>query len=218
MVGYGSNKIEFKFGHKDLELAVPPFFIDFSKFEIKSMVRHRAWTGTQENGVYVFIYITKSLKVEKLAALRDIHPDLNFLPTVKYKGIDEVEEFKKSITELEREWKYSGNGIWTKVIENVTIYMVLIVDGSRWTIRPLISKEGVSGFYAEIPVEITKMEEFLDSIEEEELEEIHYHGITIHSHLTVKSIDRFVELVKKWDYYFSEGSIWPPLLEFRMIR
>ena len=88
--------------------------------------------------------------------------------------------------------------------------MVLIIGTDRWTIRPLISKKNLSGFGAEIPVEANLSNHFLDELLEEEKGdlEVHEHSDNKHYHFTVFSIERFIQLVKKWAYYFSHKERW----------
>jgi hypothetical protein len=221
VTGMFANRIEFNFGVRDLVLALPPFFIDFEKYSISSLVTHRPEPSREKKGVYIFVFITKSLQAEKLSILKEMHPDIKFLEGVKKDKdaviTDEVKDFKSAIERLEKEWSYVGNGVWAKNFDSVTVNMLLIVDEDRWTIRPAVSRKGMSVYNVEIPVETPKAKDFAKVLKEEELEEIHDHNITQHFHLIVKSLDRYVKLVKKWDYYFSKDAVWPPLFEVMMI-
>ena len=49
--------------------------------------------------------------------------------------------------------------------------------------------------------------EELDDKEEEDLE-VHEHVENRHFHFTVFSVERYIDLVKKWDYYFSRKERW----------
>ncbi len=216
-----ANRIEFNFGAKDLVLALPPFFLDFEKHDIRSMVTHFPQLSRDRKGIYIFVFITKSLQTEKLKVLKEMHPDIEFLEKGEVKPFDvsdEVKAFKEAIERLEKEWSYAGNGIWIKRFDSVNVHMLLIVDEDRWTIRPAISKEGLKAYNVEIPVESFKAKEFAKVLREGELEEIHDHKITQHFHLIVESLDRYINLVKDWDYYFSKNATWPPMFEFMMIK
>jgi len=208
------NRIEFRFGAKDLALAFPPFFIDFKKHSLRSLVTHKM--GESVDGVYVFAFYTKELSLKELAILKEIHPDISFLGDIEF--TERAKEFKKAVEELEKSWPYYEKGIWLKKIENVKVYMILIVDEDRWTIRAAVTREGYKGYNVEIPVDTSKAEEFEKILKEGELEEIHDHLITQHFHLIIESLDRYISLVKDWDYYFSKNCLWPPLFEFKMIR
>ena len=88
--------------------------------------------------------------------------------------------------------------------------MILIIGEDRWTVRPIVSKKGLTGFGVEIPVETKVSEKFIKQLGYDEREdlEIHEHIQNRHFHFSVSSIERFIQLVKKWDYYFSNKETW----------
>ncbi|RJS75744.1 hypothetical protein CW712_03660, partial [Candidatus Bathyarchaeota archaeon] len=78
----------------------------------------------------------------------------------------------------------------------------------RWTVRPAISKKRMKGYGVEIPVDTELAEEFKNELKDVKLEEVHDHEDTQHFHLTVYKLNQYIELAKKWDYYFSEKEKW----------
>lgn len=216
------DELIFEFGDKDLVLALPPFFIDFETHNIHSLVSHDLAEKRERNGVNILIFITKSLQLNRLSVLKEMHQDITFLhrKDIERKdiGLDEIKNFQNAILKIEKDWPYMGNGIWMKQVDSVTIRMVLVVEDDRWTIRPAISRKRAETYNVEIPVISSKAEDFTRVLREGELEEIHEHNITKHFHLSVGSLDRYIELVKEWDYYFSKDVLWPALFEFKMIE
>jgi hypothetical protein len=168
--------------------------------------------------------VTRHRHVEKLLLLKRLHPDvylseelqqsgiaieeLNPREFAEFQRVTKTQEFERDISELEKEWEYSGNGVWMKRIDSFVLYMVLIVKEARWTVRPAISKEGVKGFGFEIPVDTASSKIFIEKLEEGELEEIHDHVESQHFHLTVNSLERCKALAGEWDYYFSTRTRW----------
>ena len=72
------------------------------------------------------------------------------------------------------------------------------------TVRPMISKKGLTGFGVEIPVDTKSCDEFMKELTDEEKEdlEIHDHIQNKHYHFPVSSVERFIQLAKECDYYF----------------
>jgi len=177
-----------------------------------------------EEGISIYIYVTRHRHVEKLLALKRIHPDLHVPEEQKelVSAIDElsqrefeeflkflgIEEFVRSVKRLKKEWKYGGNGTWLTTIGPFTIYMMLIIGNSRWTVRPAISRENIRGYGFEIPVDTGLCEVFMRELKEGELEEMHDHVENQHFHLTVDSLERCMNLARRWDYYFSNNARW----------
>ena len=91
--------------------------------------------------------------------------------------------------------------------------MILISKEDMWTVRPVVSKTGVSGYGVEIPVAASSAKEFEKDLLNNELEEIHDHSITLHYHLKLNDLDRYVQLAKKWDYYFHKEVPWPAIFD-----
>jgi hypothetical protein len=204
-----------------LTLEVPPFYVNFEKRSFSSiMVRKQL----PKEGMVIYVYVTRHRHVEKLLLLKRLHPDvylseelqqsgiaieeLNPREFAEFQRVTKTQEFERDISELEKEWEYSGNGVWMKRIDSFVLYMVLIVKEARWTVRPAISKEGVKGFGFEIPVDTASSKIFIEKLEEGELEEIHDHVESQHFHLTVNSLERCKALAGEWDYYFSTRTRW----------
>lgn len=204
-----SKRLGFRVGQSSLALEVPPFFINFEKRNFSSIMA-RSQSG--DSGILVYIYITRMHHVKKLLVLKGIHPDL-YIPqelhaTKEEMRQKEIEGFIKSVEDLEESWVYQGEGIWLRRFGAFKLSMILIIGEDRWTVRPAISKKGVRGYGVEIPVDTGLAEEFKNEMKDGELEEIHDHTETQHFHLTVPELDRYIELAKKWDYYFSEKEKW----------
>ena len=215
------RKFEFRLGSTYLTLEVPPFYVDFQKRNFSSIMDRR---HLPKEGTVIYVYVTRYRHVEHLLLLKRLHPDLcipdelkdsvaaieelnprefeEFLRTIK------IERSVRAVEELEREWEYGGNGIWLKRIDPFTLYMILIVKESRWTVRPVISKENVKGYGVEIPVDTELSKTFMGELKEGELEEIHDHVENQHFHITVDSLERCISLAKTWDYYFSTRTKW----------
>ena len=208
------EKIEFRFGEADPSLEIPPLFIDLKKTKLKSMVvRKPLIKSKSEEGIVLYVFVTQSRQIEKLFLLKEMHPDLYIPPetnlTESKKEDEELAQFRESVIETEKEWYYVNRGIWRKVFGNILVDMVMIIKKERWTLRPMIHKEGESGYYVEIPVSVELSPEFANVISRGECTEIHDHSVTHHYHLFLESKERFISLAKKYDYYFSENAIWP---------
>ena len=215
------KKIEFHLGKVGQVLEVPPFYVDFQKRSFSSAMERR---NLPREGIAIYVYVTRQRHVEKLLALKRLHPDIDIPEEQKelVSAIDKlsqrefegfirflgIEEFVRSVREVEEGWEYSGRGTWLKNMNPFTIYMVLIVGNARWTVRPAISREGIKGYGFEIPVDTTQREAFMNELEECELEEIHDHTENQHFHLTVDSLERCISLARTWDYYFSTNARW----------
>ena len=119
-----------------------------------------------------------------------------------------IEESARVIQKMEEEWTYVRGGVWLKRIDSFTLYMLLIMKESRWTVRPAISKEKVKGYGFEVPVDTALSEVFLKHLRKGEIEEIHDHVENKHFHLTVDILKRCIELAGEWDYYFSTRTKW----------
>ncbi len=208
------KKLEFRGGYSSLALEVPPFFIDFKKRNFSSIMTRKR---SAEAGILVYIYITRRRHAQKLLILKGIHPDL-FIPqelSTRKKEISskEIEGFIESVKALEDSWVYNGKGIWLRRFGPFTLHMILIIGDNRWTIRPAISKEGMAGYGVEIPVDTKLTEKFKRELKDDELEEIHDHTDTQHFHLTVEKMDRYIDLAKRWDYYFSNEEKWKQTIQ-----
>lgn len=204
--------VDFRFGHDSLSLEVPPFSIDFSKRRFRSILVRKSKPLHGNLGCTFRIYVTRSLQMEKLLVLKLIHPDI-FLPGeievyIPERATLEVGEFRNSIMKLEEMWPYEGNGVWYRNFGPFTLHMVLIIGKGRWTLRPAVSGQGLEGFGVEIPVDTELAEEFMKELGENELEEIHDHKTNQHFHLKMVNLKRYIELAKKWDYYFSTTEKW----------
>jgi len=215
------KKIAFRLGSTYLTLEVPPFYVNFEKRNFGSIMGRR---HLPKEGTVVYVYVTRHRHVENLLVLKRLHPDLNLpddlkepaiaieeLTPVEFDGFlkaVKIEGFVKAIERLEDEWKYCGDGIWLREIDPFTLYMILITKGSRWTVRPAISKDNVRGFGFEVPVDTGLSDAFMREINEGELEEIHEHVENRHFHLNLDSLHRCVSLARDWDYYFSTMTKW----------
>ena len=215
------SRVEFRLGSNYLTLEVPPFYVNFEKRSFSSIMMRKQ---LPKEGMVIYVYVTRHRHVEKLLLLKRLHPDvylseelqqsgtaieeLSPREFVKFQRVTKTEEFERDISELEKEWEYSGNGVWIKRIDPFVLYMVLIVKEARWTVRPAISKEGITGYGFEIPVDTTLSKGFMEKLEESELDEIHNHVESQHFHLTVNSLERCKVLAREWDYYFSTRTRW----------
>lgn len=215
------SRIEFRLGTNFLTLEVPPFYVNFEKMNFSSMIARRQ---LPREGIAIYVYVTRYRHVENFLLLRRLHPDI-FLPEelqesgavieklspeelLEFKRVTKTVEFENSINELEKEWEYSGVGVWTKKIGAFSLNMVLVTKEARWTIRPAISKEGVIGYGFELPVDSSLKNRFAEELRGGELDEIHDHVESQHFHLTVDSLERCRELASSWDYYFSTRTRW----------
>lgn len=202
-------------------LEVPPFYVNFRKRSFSSIMERRS---LPEEGISIYIYVTRHRHVEKLLVLKRLHPDLyvpeeqkelvsaidglsqmEFEEFAKFLGI---EEFMTSVKRLEQKWEYGGNGTWLETIGPFKIYMILIIGNARWTVRPAISRENMRGYGFELPVDTGLSEAFTRELREGELDEIHDHVDSQHFHLTVDSLERCIDLARRWDYYFSTRAKW----------
>jgi len=204
------KRVEFRLGKRNLALEVPPFFIDFRKRNFSSMMTRRI---SGDRGILFYVYITRKNQLSKLLILKSMHPGIFMPQKISINEMitrDEIDDFIRSVNETEREWEYQDHGLWKRRIDNFTIYMVLVVGEDRWTVRAMVSKEGVPGYGVEIPVESNLSKKFIEELTPEESYdlEIHDHVDNKHFHFTVYSIERLIDLVKRYDYYFARKEIW----------
>lgn len=204
------EKIDFKLGRSELTLEIPPFFVNFDKRDFSSMMTREEKEGRK---ALFYVYISRKNHLSKLLLLKAMHPDIfipNSLKINEEIDRDEINTFIEAVLKTESEWTYDDMGLWERPFLDSKVYMVLIIGKDRWTVRPLVSKEGLSGFGAEIPVGTDDTNDFLDDLLDKEKEriEIHHHLDNKHFHFTAFSVQRFIQLVKKWDYYFSHKERW----------
>jgi len=121
---------------------------------------------------------------------------------------------------LEKEWTYSGSGLWSRDFFDCKVFMVLIIGEDRWTVRSMVSKKGLEGFGVEIPVEVKMSEEFVQELRDDEKGdlEIHDHIQNRHFHFTANRVERFIQLVKKWDCYFARKEVWEQTVKINHIE
>jgi hypothetical protein len=185
------DKIDFRLGHINAVLEIPPFFVNFDKRAFSSMMTRVKKRGRK---ALFYVYITRSNQLSKLLLLKALHPDIFIPETIKIDKEEmdkaEVNSFIESFKKLETEWSY--------------------LRDDRWTVRPMVSKETILGYGVEIPVDKALCDSFLQELHNNENIdlEMHEHVDNRHYHFTVYSIDRFISLVKKWDYYFSHKERW----------
>jgi len=206
----GMKRIEFRLGKRHLALEVPPFFINLEKRDFSSMITRRL---AENEGILFYVYITRKNQLSKLLILKAMHPGLFIPPKLTINESftrDEINGFIDSVRDLEKEWEYQDHGLWRRRIDDLTIYMVLVIGEDRWTVRPMVSKEGVPGYGVEIPVDPRLSERLIEELSPEEScdLEIHEHTENRHIHFTVYDIERFIDLVKRYDYYFARKEIW----------
>ena len=213
------KKVYFQLGVKALALETPPLLIDFKKSGLRSIA-----AGAHKvirDGVALYVMLTQKQQVEKLFILKAIHPDMYISPDIERTGERiserELRKFKNSIFKLEEEWPYHQLGIWRRKVEKVTVDMIQIIKKRRWTIRPGILDEENDKYYGEIPVGNWFAEDIKSELEEGELIDIHDHTVTQHFHLYLTK-ERYVYLVKRWDYYFMESRPWPAAFDTRFLR
>jgi hypothetical protein len=215
------EKIEFHLGSVGQVLEVPPFYVNYQKRNFSSAMERR---DLPREGMAIYVYVTRHKHVEKLLALKRMHPDLyvpeeqkelvSAIDGLNQREVEEfirflgIEEFVISVKKLEEAWRYCGEGTWLRTLGPFTIHMVLIIGNARWTVRPAISREGMRGYGFEIPVDTEQRDVFMKELEEGELEEIHDHIENQHFHLTVDSLERCISLARKWDFYFSTNARW----------
>jgi len=205
------ERVEFTLGTRDLRLEVPPFFLEPKKGHLRSiLVRKQPKTPSR---VMIYTFVTQSGQAQKLMELKLIHPDLFIpkeLPVLKEVSKEELEDFRVSVLELEKTWPYEENGMWQRDFDSCTVHMVLMIKEDMWTVRPTVSKEGISGYGVEIPVDTNLAEEFEKDMVKNELEAIHDHTVTLHYHLKLDDLKRYIQLAKKWDYFYKEVP-WPAI-------
>jgi len=215
------RKIEFRLGSTYLTLEVPPFYVDFEKRRFSSIVVRKRLPN---EGMAIYVYVTRHRHVEKLLLLRRLHPDVCLPDELSSPGtaieelsrkefqafirVTKIQQFVRDIRSLEKEWEYSGNGVWLKQVGFFGLYMILVVKDARWTVRPAISRKGMEGYGFEIPVDTSLSKSFMEGLKEGELEEIHDHVDSQHFHLAIDSLARCRELARHWDYYFSTRTRW----------
>jgi len=215
------RKFEFRLGSTYLSLEVPPFYVNFEKRSFGSIMERRR---LPREGMVIYVYVSRHRHVEKLLLLKKLHQDIRLPEDLNdaWAAIEELSraeyaafvdflkigEFVTSVKRLEEEWQYGGNGIWQKRLGPFMIYMILLMGYGRWTVRPAISKENMRGYGVEIPVDTGLREDFMRVLEEGELDEIHDHVENQHFHLTVGSLERFIDMAQRWDYYFSTRTRW----------
>jgi len=204
------DKIDFRLGQIQVALEIPPFFVNFDKRDFSSIMTREEKEGRK---ALFYVYISRKNQLSKLLLLKAMHPDIFIPVTLKInEEIDknEINTFMESVYSEEKEWLYHGSGLWEKTFSSCKVFMVLIIGEDRWTVRPLVAKEGLTGFGAEIPVEKNLSPNFLDRLEEDEKKglEKHEHVDNLHFHFTVYSVARFIQLVKEWDYYFAHRERW----------
>ncbi len=211
------RKVTFRLGKRDVALEIPPFFLNFEKRNFSSMMTRR---GSKDRRMLFYIYISRKNQLSKLLLLKGMHPSIYIPHSLKINeeiGRDEINGFIESVKEMEKEWEYVDSGLWKRRFNDCTLYVVLIIGVDRWTVRPMISREGLEGYGVEIPVDANKTEEFLEDLSEEEKRdmEIHEHIQNKHYHFTVSSVERFIDLAKKWDYYFSNREVWEQSIKIK---
>lgn len=175
-------------------------------------------------GMAIYVYVTRHRHVEKLLLLHRLHPDISLPGELEASGTaieklsqkefqefiktTKIRQFANDLKALEKEWEYSGNGVWQKPVGSFTLFMILLVKDARWTIRPAISRKDISGYGFEIPVDTSLSQNFKEVLKPRELEEVHDHIDNQHFHLAVDSLERCSELAQQWDYYFSTRTRW----------
>ena len=204
------KRIEFRLGKSHLALEVPPFFINLEKRNFSSMITRRL-AGSE--GTLFYVYITRKNQLSKLLILKAMHPGIFIPPKLTINESftrDEINGFIDSVRDLEKEWEYQDHGLWRRRIDDLTIYMVLVIGDDRWTVRAMVSKEGIPGYGVELPVDPRLSERLMEELSSEEScdLEIHEHIENRHFHFTVYDIERFIDLVKRYDYYFARKEIW----------
>ena len=204
------KRVEFRLGRRHLTLEVPPFFIDFRKRNFSSMMTRRL---SGREGTLFYVYITRKNQMSKLLLLKAMHPGIFMPPKLSINESftrDEINDFISSVKELEKEWEYQDHGLWRKRIDDFTVYMVLVIGDDRWTVRAIVSKEGMPGYGVELPVDSKLSGKLMEELTPEESHdlEIHEHVENKHFHFTVYDIERFIDLVKRYDYYFARKEIW----------
>jgi len=207
--------VDFTLGRRDLRLEVPPFFLEPKKGRLRSILV-RKQPKVPRGVIMIYIFVTQRGQAQKLMELKSIHSDLFIpreLPVLAEISREELEDFRASVSELEETWPYEGNGMWRRDFDSCTVHMVLMIKEDMWTVRPTVSKEGISGYGVEIPVDTNLAEEFEKDLVKDELEAIHDHVVTLHYHLKLDDLKRYIQLAKKWDYYFYKEVAWPAIFD-----
>jgi hypothetical protein len=213
------ENIYFRLGEIELALEIPPFFVNFDKRDFSSMMSREKKEGRK---AFFYFYISRRNHLSKLLLLKAMQSDI-FIPNnltineeINRKDID---SFITSVKRTEEDWSYRGMGMWRRDFFETQVFMILIIGTDRWTVRPLISKKDVPGFGVEIPVEPEMGNSFFEELTEKEKAdlEIHEHMENRHFHFTVFSIERYIDLVKKWDYYFSHKERWKQTVRIEKI-
>jgi hypothetical protein len=213
------EKVRFRLGEIELALEIPPFFVNFDKRDFSSMMSREKKAGRK---ALFYVYISRRNHLSKLLLLKAIHQDI-FIPNILSIKEDvereDINSFIGSVKKTEKDWSYRGLGVWRKDFFETQVFMILIIEKDRWTIRPFISKKDLPGFGVEIPVEIESSNLFLkELIYREKIGfEVHEHKENNHYHFTVFSVKRYIDLVKKWDYYFSRKERWKQTVRIEKI-
>ena len=206
--------MDFTLGRRDLRLEVPPFFLEPKKGRLRSILVRKQPKAPR--GVMIYIFVTQSGQAQKLMELKSIHPDLFIpkeFPVLTEISREELADFRAFVLELEKNWPYEGNGMWRRDFDPCTVHMVLMIKEEMWTVRPAVSKEGISGYGVEIPVDANLARKFEKDLLKNELEAIHDHTVTLHYHLKLDDLKRYIQLAKKWDYYFYKEVAWPAIFD-----
>jgi len=206
--------VDFTLGRRDLRLEVPPFFLEPKKGRLRSILVRKQPKAPR--GVMIYIFVTQSGQAQKLMELKSIHPDLFIpkeFPVLTEISREELADFRAFVLELEKNWPYEGNGMWRRDFDPCTVHMVLMIKEEMWTVRPAVSKEGISGYGVEIPVDANLARKFEKDLLKNELEAIHDHTVTLHYHLKLNDLKRYIQLAKKWDYYFYKEVAWPAIFD-----
>ena len=208
------ERVDFTLGRRDLRLEVPPFFLEPKKGRLRSILVRKQPKAPR--GVMIYIFVTQSGQAQKLMELKSIHPDLFIpkeFPVLTEISREELADFRAFVLELEKNWPYEGNGMWRRDFDPCTVHMVLMIKEEMWTVRPAVSKEGISGYGVEIPVDANLARKFEKDLLKNELEAIHDHTVTLHYHLKLNDLKRYIQLAKKWDYYFYKEVAWPAIFD-----
>jgi len=177
------ERVVFTLGRRDLRLEVPPFFLEPKKGRLRSILVRKQPKAPR--GVMIYIFVTQSGQAQKLMELKSIHPDLFIpkeFPVLTEISREELADFRAFVLELEKNWPYEGNGMWRRDFDPCTVHMVLMIKEEMWTVRPAVSKEGISGYGVEIPVDANLARKFEKDLLKNELEAIHDHTVTLHYH------------------------------------
>ena len=213
------ENVRFRLGEMELALEIPPFFVNFDKRDFSSMMSREKKEGRK---ALFYVYISRRNHLSKLLLLKAIHQDIfipNSLSIKEDIEREDIDSFIRSVKKTESFWSYRGIGVWRRDFFETQVFMTLIIGKDRWTVRPFISKKDLSGFGVEIPVEPERGNIFLEELIEKEKAdlEVHKHVENSHYHFTVFSVKRYIDLVKKWDYYFSRKERWKQTVRIEKI-